>query len=191
MSSVPSIRTRLGTPSQGSMEQFVLMRPEMSTEIIADGQHLAPELLEFALMMKGAARLCLVTDANRALDMPPGRYCFGAEADNDWFESNGRVGFVPGAGLASSVVGMDTMVRHMNAVTTCGVAGAVRMGSLTPAQRVGMHSDIGSLESGKRADILCLSDQLEVKRVFIGGREFTSEQMPPASAAHFAGQAQS
>ena len=44
----------------------------MSTEVIADGKHLAPELLEFAFRMKGPERLCLVTDANRALDMPPG-----------------------------------------------------------------------------------------------------------------------
>jgi N-acetylglucosamine-6-phosphate deacetylase len=176
MSSVPSVRTRLGTPSQGSMEQFVLMRPEMSTEVIADGCHLAPELLEFAFVMKGADRLCLVTDANRAVDMPPGRYRFGAEADNDWFESDGRVGFVPGGGLASSVMGMDTMVRHMNAVTSCGVAGAVRMASLTPARRVGIEKEIGSLEAGKRADILCLDGGLGVKRVFMGGRE-----SPPAS----------
>ena len=175
MSSVPSIRTRFGTPSQGSMEQFVLMQREMSTEVIADGEHLAPELLEFAFVMKGAARLCLVTDANRALDMPPGRYRFGAEVDNDWFESNGRVGFVPGAGLASSVVGMDTMVRHMNTVTSCGVVGAVRMGSLTPAERIGMEKEIGSLETGKRADILCLDSHLKVQRVFIGGAEFVAQ----------------
>ena len=172
MSSVPSIRTRLGTPSQGSMEQFVVMRPEMSTEVIADGCHLAPELLEFAYVMKGVDRLCLVTDANRALDMPPGRYRFGAEADDDWFESDGRVGFVPGSGLASSVVGMEVMVRNMNAVTTCGIAGAVRMGSLTPARRAGFDAEIGSLEVGKRADILCLDRDLRVQRVFMGGEPF-------------------
>lgn len=171
MSSVPSIRTRLGTPSQGSMEQFVLMRPEMSTELIADGCHLAPELLEFAFTMKGVDRLCLVTDANRALDMPPGRYRFGAESDNDWFESDGRVGFVPGGGLASSVVGMDTMVRHMNSVTSCGIVSAVRMGSLTPARRARCDAEIGSLEVGKRADILCVDGNLSVRRVFIGGQE--------------------
>jgi N-acetylglucosamine-6-phosphate deacetylase len=172
MSSVPSVRTRCGTPSQGSMEQFVLLRPEMSTEVIADLFHLAPELLEFAYAMKGARRLCLVTDANRALDMPPGRYRFGAEADDDWFESDGRVGFIPGGGLASSIVGMDTMVRNMKAVTSCGVVDAVRMGSLTPAERVGMEADIGSLAVGKRADILSLDTDLRVNRVFIGGREF-------------------
>lgn len=172
MSSVPSIRQRLGTPSQGSMEQFVLAEPEMSTEVIADGEHLAPELLEFAWRMKGAARLCLVTDANRALGMPPGRYRFGPQRDGEWFESNGRVGFVPGGGLASSVVGMDTMVRNMHAHTSAGLVNAVRMGSLTPAERVGMAHEIGSLARGKRADVLVLDRALRVKRVFVGGAEF-------------------
>jgi N-acetylglucosamine-6-phosphate deacetylase len=174
MSSVPSIRTRFGTPSQGSMEQFVLMQSEMSTEVIADGCHLAPELLEFAFVMKGAARLCLVTDANRALGMPPGRYRFGPESDGEWFESDGRVGFVRGGGLASSVVGMDTMVRNMHRQTTAGIVNAVRMGSLTPAERVGMQKEIGSLARGKRADVLVLNRDLRVKRVFIGGEEFGS-----------------
>lgn len=44
MSSVPSLIDRLGTPMQGSMEQFVYAHAERSTEVIADGHHLAPEL---------------------------------------------------------------------------------------------------------------------------------------------------
>lgn len=170
MSSVPSIRARLGTPSQGSMEQFVLMRGEMSTEVIADGCHLAPELLEFAWIMKGPKRLCVVTDANRALEMPPGAYRFGPEADGEWFRSDGKVGFVEGNGLASSVVGMDTMVRNMAGMTSAGVVNAVRMGSLTPAELTGTATEIGSLEAGKRADVLVLDKDLRVDRVFIGGK---------------------
>ena len=172
MSSVPSIRARLGTPSQGSMEQFVIMHEEMSTEVIADGCHLSPELLDFAFVMKGAKRLCLVTDANRALDMPPGRYRFGPASDGEWFESDGRVGFQPGAGLASSVVGMDTMVRTMKKNTRASIVETVRMASLTPAERVGLASEFGSLEVGKRADFLVLDSALGVERVFIGGEEF-------------------
>ena len=173
MSSVPSLRQRFGTPSQGSMEQFVLMHSEMSTEVIADGCHLAPELLEFAYVMLGAKRLCLVTDANRALGMPPGRYRFGPLTDGEWFESDGRVGFVPGTGsLASAVVGMDAMVRNMREQTSAGVVHAVRMGSLTPAERVGLPNEIGSLEAGKKADVLVLSRELRVQRVFVGGGEF-------------------
>ena len=115
MSSVSSLRARFGTPMQASMEQFVLAHQEMSTEVIADGQHLSPELLEFAFRMKGTARLCLVTDANRAMDMPAGQYRFGPQDDGVWIESNGKVGLVPGGGLASSVVGLDTMVTNHEA----------------------------------------------------------------------------
>jgi N-acetylglucosamine-6-phosphate deacetylase len=175
MSSVASLRTRFGTPMQASMEQFVLATAEMSTEVIADGMHLAPELLDFAFRMKGAQRLCLVTDCNRAMDMPPGRYRFGSEDDGSFFESDGRVGFVPGVGLASSVVGLDHMVRYMKKSTSATLPDAVRMASLTPAERTGMGKTCGSLEKGKLADVLVLNRRLEVQRTFIGGVEVLHE----------------
>lgn len=172
MSSVASLRQRCGTPMQASMEQFVLAHEAMSTEVIADGCHLSPELLEFAYRQLGPRRLCLVTDANRALDMPPGRYRFGCAADGEWIESDGRVGFVPGGGaLASSVVGLDTMVQKMKAMTSASLPEVIRMASLTPAERAGIAHDTGSLTPGKRADVLVLSRQLRVRRVFVGGDE--------------------
>lgn len=171
MSSVASLRQRFGTPMQASMEQFVLANRDMSTEVIADGMHLSPELLRFAWSIKGPERLCLVTDANRAVDMPTGRYRFGPESDGTWFESDGRAGFAEGA-LASTVKGLDHMVRHMHRATGCPLEQAVRMASLTPAERVGLDGEIGSLAPGKRADVLVLNRELEVQRVFIGGREF-------------------
>ncbi len=169
MSSVASIRARLGTPMRGSMEQFVLAHPEMSTEVIADGKHLAPELLDFAWKMKGAKRLCLVTDANRALGMPPGKYRFGPSGTGTWFESDGTVGYVPGAGLASSVVALDTMVRVMKQSTGAPLEEIIRMASLTPAERAGVARSVGSLEVGKRADVVILDQKLRVKRVFVDG----------------------
>jgi len=171
MSSVPSVRNRLGTPMRGSMEQFVIAHPEMSTEVIADGRHLAPELLEYGWRMKGAARLLLVTDANRALGMPPGRYRFGPADTGSWFESDGEVGFVPGDGLASSVQGLDHMVRIMRRDTPAPLHEIVRMASLTPAERTGIARRVGSLEVGKRADLVVLDADLHVRRVFVDGVE--------------------
>jgi N-acetylglucosamine-6-phosphate deacetylase len=132
MSSVPSIRQRCNVPMQGSMAEFVLLNPEMSTEVIADGCHLAPELLEFAFRMKGAERLCLVTDCNRALDMPIGEYRFGNSTDGTIFRSDGNVGWAPNGSLASSIVGMDHMVRHMKRSTSASLPEVIRMASLTP-----------------------------------------------------------
>ena len=175
MSSISGLRQEHGFPMQGSMEQFVLMESAMSTEVIADGQHLSPELLEFAYRMLGPDRLCLVTDANRAMDMPPGQYRFGPEEDGVWFESDGKVGFVSRDALASSVVGMDTMVRNIFKNTSASLPEAVRMGSLTPARRVGMDSQIGSLEAGKQADFLILDEDLEVRQVFIAGEGLSAD----------------
>ncbi|HEY7305613.1 MAG TPA: amidohydrolase family protein, partial [Bryobacteraceae bacterium] len=145
---------------------------EMSTEVIADGQHLSPELLDFAFRMKGPSRLCLVTDSNRALDMPPGRYRFGPQEDGSWFESNGKVGFVPENGLASSVSGVDTMVRTMANHTSASLPDVIRMASSTPAQLTGIATEVGSLEAGKWADLLILSRDLEVSRIFLRGEEY-------------------
>lgn len=176
MSSVASLRQRFNVlehPMQAGMEQFVLMQPEMSTEVLADGCHLAPELLEFAFRMKGVERLCLVTDSNRALGMPPGEYVMGPVETGEPFVSNGRVGYqAHSASLASTVVGLDTMVRNMAVMSGARLHEAVRMASLTPAERVGLEGQVGSLTPGKRADIVLLDKDLHVLRVFIGGAEF-------------------
>jgi N-acetylglucosamine-6-phosphate deacetylase len=172
MSSVPSLRQRCGVPMQASMAEFVLLNREMSTEVIADGCHLAPELLEFAYRMLGPQRLCLVTDCNRALDLPPGRYRFGNEAEGSWFDSDGKVGWASEGSLASSVVGLDHMVRHMKSATSATLPEVIRMASLTPAERTGISEETGSIEVGKRADLLVLSKRLKVKQVIIRGMQF-------------------
>ena len=170
MSSVVSLRTRCGTPMQASMEQFVLANPKMSTEVIADGCHLADELLNFAYCLKGAARLCLVSDSSRALDMPPGRYRFGNCDNGEWFQHDGQVGRgLDGKGLASSTAGLDRMVQNMSRATKAPLHEVIRMASLTPAERAGIAKDCGSLEPGKRADILVLDQKLRIQRVFIQG----------------------
>ncbi len=172
MSSVASVRSRLGTPMQGSMLEFVLAHPEMSTEVIADGYHLAPELLEFAWQMKTAKKLCLVTDSNRGMDLPAGEYTFGAPEDGTKFIHDGFVGRTATGALASSVQGMDHMVRQMATTTRIPLHEVVRMASLTPAELTGIDTEYGSLKKGKRADLVILNRKLQVQNVFIGGVKF-------------------
>jgi N-acetylglucosamine-6-phosphate deacetylase len=174
MSSTDSIRKRLGTPQRGSMAEFVLYHPEMSTEVIADGFHHAPEMLQFAYRMKGSLRLCLVSDCSRALDTPPGIYRIGHHETGEPFENNGAVGVLPGGSvLASSIFALEHMVRVMVRDTDAGLAEVIRMASLTPAERTGFAHDRGSLEPGKLADIVVFSPDLHVRRTFLGGVELS------------------
>lgn len=170
MSNVSSVRARLGVPMRGSMLEFVLGHADMSTEIIADGCHLAPELLDFAYRIKGPDRLCLVTDSNRAMDLPAGRYRFGPKRSGSWFHSDGRVGWAEDGALASSVQGMDHMVRHMAANSSASLPEVIRMASLTPARLGGIARDCGSIEIGKRADLLLLTPKLHIHQVHLAGR---------------------
>ena len=170
MSSISSLRQRLGVPMQASMAEYVLSNQEMSTEVIADGQHLSGELLEFAYRMIGPHRLLLVTDSNRGLDLPPGRYRFGSLDDGTWFDSDGKVGWATDGSLASSVQGMDHMIRTMKRSTSASLPEVIRMASLTPAERTGIANRTGSIEIGKQADLVVLSNRLHVKQVFVSGK---------------------
>jgi N-acetylglucosamine-6-phosphate deacetylase len=170
MSSVSSLRERCGTPMQASMLEFVLATPAMTTEVIADGRHLSPELLRFVVLVKGPERTALVTDCSRALDQPPGMYTFGPLDGGEAFYSDGSVGLLPdSANLASSVRGMDFMVRHMHQQVGIDLPVAVRMATLTPATIIGLQDEIGSLAVGKRADLLLLDGGLNVTSVFVDG----------------------
>ena len=170
MSSVSSLRERCGTPMQASMLEFVLATADMTTEVIADGRHLSPELLRFVATVKGADKTALVTDCSRALDQPPGMYTFGPLDGGEPFYSDGSVGLLPDSpNLASSVRGMDFMVRHMRQQVGLDLPTAVRMASLTPATIIGLQDDVGSLASGKRADLVLLDAELNVTNVFVNG----------------------
>jgi len=106
------------------------------------------------------------------LDMPPGRYRFGPEKDGSWFTSDGKVGWANPESLASSVSGMDHMVRTMHRSAGIPLFEAIRMASLTPAERLGMSEQLGSLQRGKQADVLVLSRRLQVKQVCLRGTLF-------------------
>ena len=174
MSSVSSLRERCGTPMQASMLEFVLATADMTTEVIADGRHLSLELLRFVATVKGADKTALVTDCSRALDQPPGMYTFGPLDGGEPFYSDGSVGLLPDSpNLASSVRGMDFMVRHMHQQVGLDLPTAVRMASLTPATIVGLQAEIGSLAAGNRADLVLLDGGLNVTNVFVDGEAVT------------------
>lgn len=172
MSDKSKLRQEQPYPMQGGVLEAALYFDELSTEVIADGKHLSADLLLLALKLKGPDRLALVTDCNRALDMPEGRYMFGPLDGGEEFVNRDGVGQMPdGQSLASSVRGMDHMVRTFGQLTGRPIWEVVRMASLTPARIAGRDGQIGSLEAGKRADVLVLNRELGIERVFIGGVE--------------------
>jgi N-acetylglucosamine-6-phosphate deacetylase len=157
-------------PMRGGVMEATLYFDELTTEVIADGKHLQRELLLLAYKTKGPNRLALVTDCNRALDMPDGEYIFGPSDGGEPIRKRDGVGIMPdGNSLASGVVGLDHCVRTFHRLTGVPLVEVIRMASLTPARIAGRDDDLGSIEPGKRADLLVLSRDLEVQAVFVDG----------------------
>jgi N-acetylglucosamine-6-phosphate deacetylase len=173
MSDRARLRQAQTYPMRGGVMEATLYFDELTTEVIADGKHLQRELLLLAYKIKGPDRLALVTDCNRALDMPDGEYVFGPLDGGEPILRRDGVGIMPdGQALASGVVGMDESVRTFHRLTGVPLAEVVRMASLTPARIAGRDAEVGSIAPGKRADLLVLDAALNVQQVYLGGRRW-------------------
>ena len=170
MSDRARLRQSQTYPMRGGVMEATLYFDDLTTEVIADGKHLQRELLLLAYKVKGPDRLALVTDCNRALDMPDGEYVFGPADGGEPILRRDGVGVMPdGQALASGVMGMDHMVRTFHRLTGAPLWEAVRMASLTPARIAGWDAEVGSIEAGKRADLVWLDAAFDVRRVWISG----------------------
>jgi N-acetylglucosamine-6-phosphate deacetylase len=158
-------------PMRGGVMEATLCFDELTTEVIADGRHLADSLLRVAYRLKGPNHLALVTDAMRAVDCPDGEYWFGPTGTGERIRRLNDAGVtLDGTGLASGVMGLDHCVRTMLRATGATLPEVVRMASLTPARIVGLDREVGSIEPGKRADFVVLDRDLNVVQVYVGGR---------------------
>jgi N-acetylglucosamine-6-phosphate deacetylase len=170
MSDRARLRQTQTYPMRGGVMEATLYLDGLTTEVIADGKHLCRALLLLAHKVKGPDRLALVTDCNRALDRPDGEYVFGPLDGGEPILRRDGVGVMPdGKALASGVVGMDEGVRTFHRLTGVPLVEVVRMASLTPARIAGWDGEIGSIAAGKRADLLVLDRDLNVRAVYIDG----------------------
>ena len=134
-------------------------------EVINDGMHLDPQVVRVALAAAGVNRIALITDAMEATGMGNGRYKIGnLEVD----VKDGLATLAHGThSIAGSTLTMD--VAYRNAVTSgVSLVDASRMASTTPAQHFGWY-DVGSIETGKRADLVLLDDEYAVQKVMRAG----------------------
>ena len=141
----------------------VLTDARLSADIIADGIHLDPTIVDLFLKAKGPEAAVLITDATAATGMPDGRYRLG------WFEVEVKNGMCTVDGtLAGSVLTMDRAVRNVTKFAGWSLQQALRLATLNPSKVVGL-SNRGKLEAGAAADIAVLTTNGEVRTTFTRG----------------------
>jgi N-acetylglucosamine-6-phosphate deacetylase len=141
-----------------------LINDEVTCDVIADGVHLDPSILKLILRSKTAERISLISDAVSPTGLGDGEYQIWGETIR---VRSGRTENARGS-IAGSVITMLDAVRLMLSLGTSESAVA-RMASLNPARLLGIDKDCGSIEEGKRADLVALDRDGQVRMIVIGG----------------------
>jgi N-acetylglucosamine-6-phosphate deacetylase len=141
-----------------------LSRDDVTFDCIADGVHLDPFMLRLLLKIKGARRVSLISDAIAAAGKGDGDYQIWGETI---FVKNGRTANASG-NIAGSVISMLDAVRMMHSLGVSYVDLA-RMASLNPARLLGVDGECGSIELGKRADLVALDKDNNVILTIVNG----------------------
>jgi N-acetylglucosamine-6-phosphate deacetylase len=142
----------------------VLADDQLTADIIVDGIHVAPEVVQIFLRAKGFERSVLITDATAAAGMPDGIYQLGPIQVT---VKDGKC--TKDGNLAGSVLTMDRAVRNVTQFAGWSLREAVRAASLNAAQAVGL-SQHGHLVPGAEANIVVLNPQGEVQKTIVRGR---------------------
>ncbi len=141
-----------------------ISREGVTFDIIADGIHVAPEMVRHACRSRGTDRVSIISDSVAPTGLGDGDYELW---DEKLAVINGRTQNERGS-IAGSVCTMADEIRLMHDLGF-SVGEIAAMASTNPARLLGLD-DRGSLEIGKRADYVLVDDEMKIIATYIGGR---------------------
>ncbi|MBN8208834.1 N-acetylglucosamine-6-phosphate deacetylase [Bacillus sp. NTK071] len=143
-----------------------LLSENLKAEVIADGHHVRPEMIQLAYKQKSDSGVILITDAMRAKCLKNGRYDLGGQ--NVWVQDGKAI--LKNGTLAGSVLKMNEALRNIQAFTGCTLKNAIKMAAENPAKQLEVYDRKGSIAAGKDADFILLNDDGDVVMTFCKGQ---------------------
>ncbi|UFT98564.1 N-acetylglucosamine-6-phosphate deacetylase [Radiobacillus kanasensis] len=138
---------------------------ELRAELIADGIHISPEMIDIFYRNIGKERLMIITDALRAKCLQPGTYDLGGQSvtvtDQQATLENGT--------LAGSILKLRDGAKNVMRYTGAALQDVIEMTSVNPAKQIDVFDRKGSIEIGKDADVLLVDDELNIYRTYCRG----------------------
>lgn len=145
-------------------DEFTLYNPDMYAELICDetGIHVVPDLIKMVVRTKGVEKMILITDS--------------MESKGD-YKNNEEEGIAYGPDLnydneghlAGSHLTLDNACRNLMKHTGHGLCHAIRMATSNPAKLLGIDDEVGTLEPGKKANLIIIDDMVNIQKVFLEG----------------------
>jgi len=148
---------------------YINVEDRLTVELIPDGVHAHPLLVELSLRCKGADRVAFITDSLKGSGNPPGRYEGLIPGEPVEVTPDRGIRRISDGLLSGSALTQIESFR--NAVRKFGrtIAEASRLCSRTPARLLGLPGK-GVIGPGKDADLVVLDADLRIRTVILGGR---------------------
>lgn len=143
----------------------VLTDDRIYGQIIADGIHVHPAMVDLLIRAKGTQRVILITDAIRAVGLEDGEYTLG---DDPIVVKNGISRTLEG-GLAGSTLTMDAAIRNVISFTGLSFQKVLPMATSVPARAMRWYGKKGVITPGADGDLCIFDRQLQVWMTIVQG----------------------
>lgn len=152
-----------------NLDDLAVADDAVTCELICDGVHVKPVWVKTIYRTKGADGISLITDSFLCGQRGAEGAVFQVQGGKRLVVRDG-VGRDAAGGLAGSVLTQDIALKNFLRLSGATLVEAVRCASLNPARVIGVADRLGSIEPGKLADLVLLTDHLDVALTLAGGR---------------------
>lgn len=137
-------------------------------ELICDGIHIHPSVVRATFQLLGEDRVILISDSMRAAGMPDGQYTLGGLD----VKVKGKLAtLVRDGAIAGSATNLMDCLRTAVKEMEIPLETAVACAAINPARSLGVDDRYGSIEPGKKADIVLLNQELGLDAVIKDGKQ--------------------
>ena len=141
-------------------------------ELIVDGVHVSPEAVRMAYKLKNES-IVLITDSMAGTAMPDGEYSI---AGMPVTVKDGRARLADGT-IAGSTLTLIDGVKNLAVFADIPFSEALYCATASPAKMIGAYASVGSLDVGKRANMLILDEGYNVKEVIFQGKKYNERHI--------------
>ena len=140
-------------------------REDVFVELIADGIHVSPTVVRNTIKIFGEDRVVFISDSMRACGLPDGESELGGQKV---IKKGNRATLEDGT-IAGSVMNLMDIVRTAASSMNIPLEAAIKCATVNPAKSLGLYGELGSIDIGKRADLLILDRELQLINVIKNG----------------------
>lgn len=144
----------------------LLDNENVTCELICDGGHVCPAALRSTFKILDEDRACVISDSMRAAGLGAGEYELGGQ--KVFVEKNGKYAVLEDGNIAASISNVFEEFKNLLSFRI-DFKTALKACTINPARVIGMDKEIGSIATGKAADIVFVDGELNIKEVYIDG----------------------